>query len=394
MTHYRLMFCAALLLALSSAPLYARQYQEVAPTNPAGSYVVSPRLFGTGNRFGGTYYAPQVVTTSDTVWLFVMGGQFDGGPAEPCSGDKVLVFKLPLTLSGITSPINSNTVKQRVSPCDNVGDTTKLYHYSTGDIVFDDTHKTYRMISERWEARSNTIKVRLFEGWYRNTGAGWNVNWYDFLNVAAGGPPRVTAFLLEPDTFRANRVFGNSYFRGYMKMGLAGMAEVRAEFPPLASCPTPGLRCASIEFKRGGVWTQAANQTLSFIPDALPQDFRISKLTTMNGRLELWGSVLGPSTTNPACGRCWNATEAQQSSAYAYSIVTLGPEWSLGTLNTITSTVRCMPAWHRSLRLGLAFIRLPSNGKLYMFSSSNDDDICDTLDHPFHGMDIVWTQLQ
>lgn len=361
---------------------------EVAPANPSKSYVVSSRSFGDGFSRGGTYYLPQIVATTDTLWLFVMGGQFDGGPAAPCSGDKILVFKLPNTQAGVTTPVNADTIKQRVSPCDNVtGDTTKLYHYSTSGIVFDNVFKTYRMISERWEARSNTITIRLFEGWYRSTGVGWNVKWYDFMDVVPGlGPARLNPILLQPDPGRP-AVGGHSYFRGFARMGQYQLAEMRVDFTEQTCAEAATRRCAVIDFKKDGLWRTAFNQRLDFIPDSIA-DFRASTLVLRNGQLQLWGSVLGPSN---GCGMCVNATAPQQSSSFAYYDVDR-VTFSLGARHDITSMVRCMPSWHKVMR---AFVYpVDVAGQTYLLNSNNDDDLCETLDHPYSGMDLVWTRIQ
>jgi hypothetical protein len=375
--------CACALLALP-----ARAQTEVAPADPSRSYLVSPRSFGDGFSRGGTYYLPQVVATTDTLWLFVMGGQFDGGPAAPCSGDKILVFKLPNTQAGVTTPVNSDTVKQRVSPCDNAsGDTTKLYHYSTGGVAFDNVFKTYRMIAERWEARSNTITMRLFEGWYRSTGVGWNVKWYDFMDVVPGmGPARLNPVLLAPDPARPASA-GHSYFRGYARMGQYQLAEMRVDFTDQTCAEAATRRCANIEFRKDGAWRQVAGQRLDFMPDSIA-DFRASSLISKGGRLQLWGSVLSPSNE---CGMCPNATAPQQSSSFAYydaDPVT----FALGARHDITSAVRCMPSWHKIMR---AFVYpVTVGGQTYLLNSNNDDDLCATLDHPYSGMDVVWTRIQ
>jgi hypothetical protein len=381
---------ATALLLFAAGALFAppaRAQTEVAPADPSTSYVVSPRSFGDGFSRGGTYYLPQVVSTADTLWLFVMGGQFDGGPAAPCSGDKILVFKLPNTQAGVTTPVNSDTVRQRVSPCDNVGDTTKLYHYSTGGVAFDDVFKTYRMIAERWEARSNTITMRLFEGWYRSTGVGWNVKWYDFMEVVPGlGPARLNPVLLHPDGSRSPAA-GHSYFRGYARIGQYQLAEMRVDFTE-QTCPEAATRrCANIEFRKDGVWRRAINQRLDFVPDSVA-DFRASSLVLKGGRLQLWGSVLSPGN---GCGVCSNATGTQQSSSLAYYDVDPAT-FALGARHDITSALRCMPSWHRAMR---AFVYPVTVGGLtYLLNSNNDDDLCETLDHPYSGMDVVWTRLQ
>lgn len=382
---------AVVILLVSAGALFApaaRAQTEVAPADPSTSYLVSPRFFGDGSSRGGTYYLPQVVSTPDTLWLFVMGGQFDGGPAAPCSGDKILVFKLPNTQAGVTTPVNADTVKQRVSPCDNTADTTtRLYHYSTGGIAFDNVFKTYRMIAERWEARSNTITMRLFEGWYRSTGAGWNVKWYDFMEVVPGlGPARLNPVLLVADPSRPAAA-GHSYFRGFARVGQYQLAEMRVDFTDQTCAEAATRRCANIDFKKNGAWQRAAGQRLDFLPDSVA-DFRASSLVTANGRLQLWGSVLSP--TN-GCGMCPNATGAQQSSSFAYYDVD-PTTFALGARHDITSAVRCMPSWHRAMR---AFVYpLAVGGQTYLLNSDNDDDLCQTLDHPYSGMDVVWTRLQ
>ena len=380
-----------LILVLVSAclPIASAAYgqTEVSPADPGSSYLVSPRLFGTKDPLGGTYYSPQVVATTDTLWLFVMGGQFNGGPAAPCSGDKILVFKLPNTEAGITTPVNDNTIKQRVSPCDNVSDPNTLYHYSTGGVVFDNVLKTYRMIAERWEARSNTITLRLFEGWYRSTGVGWNVKWYNFMDVVPGaGPGRMNPVLLRPDPSRVS-TSEHSYFRGYARMGQYQLAEMRVDFTAQTCARAATYRCANIEFKKDGAWRSAVDQKLDFVPDSIV-DFRASSLVTVNGRLQLWGSVLSPSN---GCGICPDATAPQQSSSFAYYDVD-AKTFALGARHDITSIVRCMPSWHKVMRNFAHPVVIDT--KTYLLSSNNDDDLCQTLAHPYNGMDVVWSLLQ
>jgi len=377
-----------LTLAMLLCTLNVASQTEVAPADPSRSYLVSARFFGDGFSRGGTYYNPQVVSTSDTLWLFVMGGQFDGRPAAPCSGDKILVFKLPNTTAGITTPVNGDTIKQRVSPCDNISDdSTKLYHYSTGGVAFDNVFKTYRMIAERWEARSNTITMRLFEGWYRSTGIGWNVKWYDFMDVVPGmGPTRLNPVLLQLDPSRTAAA-GHSYFRGYARMGQYQLAEMRVDFTDQTCPQATTRRCANIEFRKDGVWRLATDQQLDFVPDSIA-DFRASSLVSKGGRFQLWGSVLSPSN---GCGICPNATAPQQSSSFAYYDVD-AVTFALGARHDVTSMVRCMPSWHKIMRVFV--YPLTVAGQTYLLNSNNDDELCETLDHPYSGMDIVWTRIQ
>ena len=360
-------------------------------------YVASPQFFGSANS--GTYYYPSIIQQGSYAFLFTQGGQFSASTTPAgvgwCEGDKIMMWRGPLTASGFQSPF---TLVRMVSRCDS--DSTKRVHWGPdGAFLAGSTGPVY-ILSERQEINKATgtqtsSSVWWYKGTFNSTTNPTDLNWtLSKLFETSSTVGRVGCCTMAFDTTRTAPSDGYSHLltRGF-GVNQQSSFEARFDFSQkycddgTSSAPQPGA-CVVIEMKNGGVWRKINSGVLDFVPDTLLPNFRARNLFKRGTNLELWGSIVYP-TTPISCPCSTGSTNSAQLAWYTVNQT----DFSLTGPDKVTENIpkiRCMPAGPAATRNGVDVVLL--QGVIYLFSDQNDDSPCPA--QPFNGMDVVTTVVQ
>ena len=366
-------------------------------------YVASPTFYAGNNS--GQYYHPAVVQIGNYAFLFAQGGQGSAStvpatvqgtfsPSNWCEGDKITLWRAPVTTAGLESAF---TQIRLVSRCDT--NSATRYHWAPSGAHKQALNGPVNIFAERQgidKATGNQVDDSLW--WYRGTlnAAGTDLQAWSLVKLfdVAPGVDRVGCCAIAADLTRGSAPSGRMYARGY---GIRGQNLIEARL----ELSTTDQSFARIEFKHNGAWRAVANGILDFTPDIHLSNVRGRNIVNRGGTLELWGSVVYPTApTNPPCP-C-GESNSSQNAWFTISGNQAGGNWSLAGPNLVVqstpSPVRCQPASPAAVRNGADIVVL--SGATYMFSTQQWEGI-DPVDPnqpcpsgPFQGMDTVTTRLQ
>jgi hypothetical protein len=369
---------------------------EIATTGSL-SRIISPTFYDTA--LSGTYYNAHPLRINNTLYMFVQGGQFCGppdprcpnAPSVPgvtfCNGDGVILFQAPFTQSGVLGQYSSVT---RVSPCTSpVGSQPPYHHWAPSNVFV--LGSNYVMLGAGDLGTGSGGQIMLWTATYNSGTNQFAGSWQPFM-AASGGP---SSIVVQPDPTRTwNDGFSHQSLRGYAWFPPQQTSEVQIDFSDewcSTSLSKPSPWCAQIQFKQNGSWVSLSQGVLNFPPDPFLTDFKPRELTSQtiaaNGAAsppyELWGSYNQyPSNGQGPCPE-------QTGGGFQYYEV--NSDWTVSPPIVVSSHLRPMPSGLASMRAFTAPLYFGNH--LYMFSSSNDDNICQTQSNPYAGMYLIWSEL-
>lgn len=356
------------------------------------SQIISPTLYNSQPPLSGTYYNAHPLRINNTLFMFVQGGQF--APPEPspavsfCNGDGVILFETPYTSTGVLgtfSPVS------RISLCTSPAGSEPPYHHWSPANVFV-LGSTYYMIGEGDYGQGLGEQAALWTATFNSQTNQFTGSWQPFMTDVPGGG--IAGMMVQPDPTRTwDDGFTHQSVRGFARMGQQVAVEVRVDFSDewCSTSLSTHPYCAQIQFQENGNWVSLVDGNLNFTPDTFLADFKVNELTSQtiasNGAAsppyELWGAYNEPSNM---CGECQTGPTGG-----GFQYYQVNADWSLGNTYVIHSHIRCMPSGLSPMRSFAAPLYFGSN--LYLYSSDNDANICQTESNPFVGMYIVVTEL-
>jgi hypothetical protein len=374
---------AAIVLAILSTTCLVGPISADTMELAGGQTIVSAlQTPGMWDRKQGAYYHPTGIDIGNKFYLYVQGGNWDHGPSGPgqgpCEGDKIFVFEADYTTQGMVTDMD---FVRRISDCDGV----PLQHSWSPGQVFRDGSQYWMTSSRSDQANFHTVVLG-------NSSDGINWTWQDFLRADyGGGDLEIHQPILVADPLR--RIYCNPgcyshhTWWGYFNFELPGFYWGTGRIVVDYSQQYPrGFR---VKILSGGTWRIVDDWTgvVDFLPDDVWTGFNAKSLAWNVDHWELWGHK---NVLHNGCAPCSGPyNNGFGGSTFTYREVSptfFGPE------QTVLQGFRCMPSDSHMGRLYPFRVNDPT-GRKFLYSMTNDKDICTATTNEWVGAHVVVTEL-
>lgn len=336
----------------------------------------------------GAFYNVTGIQVGSEFYLYAQGGLFNGGPLGPgqaeCKfADRIFLFKAPFTSSGTKGQFQ---FVRRITDCtsftNNQGE-SQNHAYGPGQVFYDGE---YRLLVDR----SDTVDFKEIHLGTSSDGINWT---WEYMFRSTSNIEILSPVLLtrSPTNCHCNpfchchtKWWGFLNFNTPTSQGVARMeVDWGPEYPR-------GFR---VSIWSGSQWKHVDDVTgeFSFTPDNVWPGIGVKTLFKNGDHFELWGYKNVP---HNGCAPCMGDYD-NGFAGTTFVFREVDDDFSFQPPEAVFSTVRCMPSDGHVGRLYPFRVNGPA-GEKFLFSSSNDQNICSddpAMFNEFVGMYTLATQV-